>query len=90
MRTAKQQPATRVHRIVVQFRPPQEGAATLRELCDQVAEMIQATLARPPSATGRAVFQLPPASDIGRALDDLRKLPSVEYAEPDVIDRAQR
>jgi hypothetical protein len=82
--------ATRVHRIVVQFRRTQEGASTVRELCDQVAQMIQATLARPPSATGRAVFQLPTSSDVGRALDDVRKLPSVEYAEPDVIDRAQR
>ena len=79
-----------VQRIVVKFSPTGDSAAhTLGELCDTVARIMNATLVRPPSHTGRAVFQVPVSSDLDRLLEDVRKLPSVEYAEPDTIDRAQ-
>jgi hypothetical protein len=77
-------------RIVVKFRPTGDNAAdSLRELCDQVATMMHATLVRPPSHTGRAVFQVPVSSHLENLIEDVRKLPSVEYAEKDAVDRAQ-
>lgn len=76
-------------RIIVKFKPNrEENALTLRELSDQVAEMLNGTLLRPPSSTGRAVFRVRASSDIDRLIEDIQKLPSVEYAERDVIDRA--
>ena len=81
---------TTAQRIVVKFRPTGDSAAqTLRELCDTVARIMKATLVRAPTHTGRAVFQVPVSSDLDRLIEDVRKLPSVEYAERDTIDRAQ-
>ena len=75
-------------RIIVKFKPTRDDAAyTLRELCDQVSKTSSGTLVRPPSHTGRAVFQVPNSSDIDRLIEEIQKLPSVEYAERDVIDR---
>jgi hypothetical protein len=77
-------------RIVVKFRPTGDTAAdSLRELCDQVGRMTNATLVRPPSHSGRAVFQVPVSSDLDHLIEEIRKLPSVEYAEKDAVDRAQ-
>jgi hypothetical protein len=81
---------TAVERIVVKFTPASDGVAqTLSELCDVVARILNGSLVRPPSHTGRAVFKVPASSEIDRLLEDVRKLPTVEYAERDAIDRAQ-
>ena len=80
--------AQTVQRIIVKFKPtPDDAAQTLRELCDQVEKMSNGTLVRPPSSTGRAVFRVPAPADIERLIEEIQKLPSVEYAERDVIDR---
>jgi hypothetical protein len=79
-----------VQRIVIKFKPASGAEArTLAELCDQVAEIVNGVLIRPPSATGRAVFQLKASADLDRLVQEVKKLPFVEYAEPDVLDRAQ-
>jgi hypothetical protein len=76
-------------RIIVKFKPTRDATAhTLRELSDQVAEMLSGTLLRPPSSTGRAVFRVRVSSELDRLIEEIQKLPSVEYAERDVIDRA--
>lgn len=75
-------------RIIVKFRTPPTGSSqTLKELCNKVAEITHGVLVRAPSATGRAVFELDPTSDLDHFIRDISSLPSVEYAEPDVIDR---
>jgi hypothetical protein len=75
-------------RIIVKFKPTRDDDAhTLAELCDQVAKISNGTLLRTPSSSGRAVFKVPNSSDIERLIDEVQKLPSVEYAERDVIDR---
>ena len=75
-------------RIIVKFKPTRDVAYTLQELSDQVAEMLRGTLVRPPSSTGRAVFQVRASSELDRLIEEIQELPSVEYAERDVIDRA--
>lgn len=77
-------------RIVIQFKPVAGvEAPTLTELCDRVAEIVNGVLIRRPSPTGRAVFQLPASADVDRLLHEVRKLPFIEYADPDTLDRAQ-
>jgi hypothetical protein len=75
------------HRLIVKFKPA--GGETLRELCDQVTQLTQGTLARQPSATGRALFDIPRSSSVDRMIELIQALPSVEYVEPDTIDQAQ-
>jgi len=76
-------------RVIVKFKPTRDDTLlTLRELSDQVAKMLNGTLLRPPSSTGRAVFRVRASSELDRLIEDIQKLPSVEYAELDVIDRA--
>jgi hypothetical protein len=72
-------------RIIVKFRSAPGGSLT--ELCDKVAEMTHGVLARKPSATGRAVFEVDPASDLDDLIREISGLPAVEYAEPEVVDR---
>lgn len=75
-------------RMIVKFRLPPEGSPqTIRELCDQVAKITHGILVRPPSATGRALFELDAKADIDQLIHEVSKLPTVEYAERDVIDR---
>ena len=75
------------NRLIVQFKPA--GGETLRELCDQVTQLTHGTLARQPSATGRAIFVIPGSSSVDRMIELIRTLPSVEYVEADTIDQAQ-
>ena len=78
----------RTQRLIVKFRAPSAGSPqTVGEACDQMARITQGVLVRQPSATGRAVFAVDAKIDLGRLIQELSKLPSVEYAEPDVIDR---
>jgi len=81
----------RGHRIVVQFKPTAEsaGARVVPELCDEIRAITSGTLVRPPTATGRAVFQIPPSSDLDQLMHRVRSLEFVGYVEPDVVDRAQ-
>jgi hypothetical protein len=78
-------------RIVVKLRPTAiaDSSHALRVLCDEIAAITAGRLVRPPTPTGRAVFQLPPGSDVHRMIEQVRRLQSVEYVEPDVIDKAQ-
>jgi hypothetical protein len=75
------------HRLIVKFKPA--GGETLRELCQQVAQLTEGTLARQPSATGRALFDLPSSANVDHLIELIQRLPSVEYVEPDTVDRAQ-
>lgn len=79
-------------RVIVQLKPISGtgSAPTVSELCDEIAAVTSSTLVRPPSATGRAVFQLAASSDLDRLLEQIRALDYVEYVEPDAIDRAQQ
>jgi hypothetical protein len=76
-------------RIVVKFSATGASSPSLAGLIDQVAALLNGTLVRPPSRTGRAVFEVPASSDVDRLIEDVSRLPSVEYAERDTIDRAQ-
>lgn len=81
----------RGHRIVVKFKPTlsSDSAAALPELCHEIIAITSGTLVRPPTATGRALFQVPPSSDLDQLMEQVRRLHFVEYVERDVIDRAQ-
>jgi hypothetical protein len=75
-------------RIIVKFRPHLEGSTrTSKELCDDIVEITGGVLVRPPSATGRAVFEVGSTLDFDDLIQKISALPSVEYAEPDVIDQ---
>ena len=75
-------------RVIVKFRASPYGSPqALRELCDQVAQITHGVLVRQPSATGRAVFEVDPKADLDQIIQEISNLPSVEYAERDVIDR---
>lgn len=77
-------------RVIVKFKvTPNLGADGLRRLSDLVTQRTRARLVRPPSRTGRALFLIDGASDLIAILEQLRTLPSVEYAEPDIIDRSR-
>lgn len=77
-------------RIIVKFRPiPRGSSATLDSYCEQVlALMPGARLVRPVSSTGRAVFQLEPKADADAIIAQLSGMDSIDYAEPDIVDRA--
>jgi hypothetical protein len=75
-------------RIVVQFRRFSDAdPETPEQLCERVVQITGGTLVRPPSATGRAVFQVKSSSNLDDLIEEIRRLPSVEYAELDVTDR---
>jgi len=78
-------------RIIVKFKSsPELDSRALSELCDKIAGITHGFLVRPPRPIGRAVFQLDASSDLGRLIREIQQLPSVEYAEPDVIDRSSQ
>jgi hypothetical protein len=81
---------TQSKRIVVKFKPiPRGSSATLDERCEQVLALLPgARLVRPMSGTGRAVFQLEPNADVDASIDKLTELDSIDYIEPDLIDRS--
>jgi hypothetical protein len=79
--------AIAARRIIVQFRPVEGTSLTLEQLCQRVASMATATLVRPPTATGRAVFMVETPSNLDALIEEIERLPFVEYAEPDVVDR---
>jgi Fervidolysin N-terminal prodomain len=76
-------------RIIVKFKPiPRDSTATLDGLCEQVLALIPgARLVRPVSRSGRAVFQLEPTADVDALIGRLSRLDSIDYAEPDLVDR---
>jgi len=75
-------------RLIVKFRAPSAGSPqTVRDLCDQLAQITHGVLVREPSASGRAVFKVDAKADLDQLIQEVSKLPSVEYAERDVIDR---
>ena len=78
-----------VGRIIVKFRTALDAPERQR-LCDEIARMANARLVRLPSASGRAVFQIAAGSTVGALLDEIRKLPSVEYVEPEITDHSAR
>jgi hypothetical protein len=81
--------ASPAKRVIVKFKmTPELSANALGQLCDAVARVTNGRLVRPPSATGRAVFQMDSASDLNHLMAEIRKWPSVQYVEPDVIDRS--
>jgi len=80
--------ADAAQRIIVKFKVTPNDAHTFRELCDEVAKITGGSLLRRPSHTGRAVFQVPATSDLAGLIEQIQKLPAVEYAEADVIDRS--
>ena len=77
-------------RIIVKFKPiPRGSSATLDGLCQQVLALIPGSrLVRPVSRSGRAVFQLGPTADVDASIGQLSRLDSIDYAEPDVVDRS--
>jgi hypothetical protein len=78
-------------RVVVKFKvTPDLDGDGLRRICDLITERTNARLVRPPSRTGRALFQIDDASDLTSVLEQVRTLPSVEYVEPDIIDHSSR
>ena len=78
-------------RVIVKFKvTPDLDADGLRRLCDMVTQRTRARLVRPPSHTGRALFQIDGSSELTSIFEQLRALPSVEYVEPDIIDRSSR
>ena len=76
-------------RIIVKFKPiPRGSGVTLDDLCRQVLVLIPGSrLVRPVSRSGRAVFQLGPAADVEASIGQLSRLDSIDYAEPDIVDR---
>jgi len=80
-----------VGRIIVKFRvTPELDSHALRQLCDDVVRRTNVQLVRPPSATGRALFRVTDNSDLGVLVDEIRKLPSVQYVESEITDRTSR
>jgi hypothetical protein len=81
--------AAPAQRLIVKFRPTLgPDSPTIRQLCDRVAAMTGGTLERLPSPTGRAVFRVPASVRLDPLIRQIEQLPSVEYAERDVTDRA--
>jgi hypothetical protein len=80
---------TFIGRIIVKFRTaPELDAKALQRLCDEIARLANASLVRPPSASGRAVFQVAAQSTAGALLDEIRRLPFVQYVEREVTDHS--
>ncbi len=77
-------------RIIVKFKPiPRGSNATLDSLCEEVLALIPgARRVRPVSRSGRAVFQLEPGADLDALVARISSLDSIDYAEPDVVDRS--
>jgi len=83
----------RVHarRVIVKFKPIAEGAErTAQDICDALIREFPGTvLVRPPKPSGRTVFAITTEANLEDVLSEIAARPEVDYAEPDVIDRAQ-
>ena len=77
-------------RLIVKFKAVPEGAeSTAASLCDAVASALpDGALIGPLRPSGRAVFSVPSSASIPQLAAQISKRDDVEYAEPDVIDKA--
>ena len=77
-------------RIVVKLRPlPEDSARSVDDVVSSLIEALpQGRTLRPPGATGRVVFAVAPGTDVVELARQLSQRDDVEYAEPDVVDRA--
>lgn len=78
-------------RLVVKLRTAKdEGPASAAERAAALLERLPAgsRLLRAPSRSGRLVFVLAPGQDAAAVANSIAGDPLVEYAEPDVVDRA--
>jgi hypothetical protein len=78
-------------RLIVKLKTPTDTAehAQLVDSAEAVAAEAGGSLVRPPSHTGRIVIELADGAEALTTARDFTKRNDVEYAEPDVVDRAQ-
>ena len=78
-------------RLIVKLKTPTDAteAVAMAGEAEAVAADAGGTLVRPPSHTGRLVIELGEGAKALDAAKKFTKRADVEYAEPDVIDRAQ-
>ncbi len=77
-------------RIVVKLRPPKTETESAEALVSAVSEAIpDGRVLDPPRGEGRVVFAVEPGTDVVELAQRLSERDDVEWAEPDVVDRAQ-
>ena len=78
-------------RLIVKLKTPTDAteAVAMAGEAESVAADAGGTLVRPPSHTGRLVIELGEGAKALDAAKKFTKRADVEYAEPDVVDRAQ-
>ena len=76
-------------RVVIKLKPPADSARSLDDVFADVAADIPGGEPRqPPSPTGRLVASVDPGTDVLELAARLSARDDVEWAEPDVVDRA--
>lgn len=79
------------NRLIVKFKPvPADSDRAAAEIVESVRKDLPAgVVLRPAKASGRVLFGVAPDADVVKLAQEIASRPDVEYAEPDVIDRAQ-
>jgi len=79
------------NRIVVKFKPlPPDTDRSAADIVESVRRALPSgAVLRQPKAGGRVLFGVAQDSDVVRLAEEMSKRPDVEYAEPDILDRAQ-
>jgi len=76
-------------RIIIKLKPPEDAATSFEDVYYNVARDIPGgELIQSPSPTGRMVCSVEPSTDIAQLAADLSARDDVDWAEPDVVDRA--
>ena len=75
-------------RIIVKFNESVRNSENeLEDQCKQIRDQLPGgNLVRPPSKSGRAVFDVESSADLSELAEKISALDCVEYAEPDVVD----
>lgn len=77
-------------RIIVKLRPPENEQESAAALVSAISEEIpDGRVLDPPRGAGRVVFAVEPGTDVAELAKRLSERDDVEWAEPDVVDRAQ-
>jgi hypothetical protein len=79
------------NRLIVKFKPlPPDTDRSASDIVESVrAALPLGAVIRAPKASGRTLFGVSADVDVVKLAEEISQRPDVEYAEPDVIDRAQ-
>jgi subtilase family protein len=76
-------------RLVIKLKAPEDSARSLEDIYEEVARDIpDGGLRQAPSPAGRVVVSVEPGTDIPELAASISARDDVEWAEPDVVDRA--